>query len=71
MIQAKYVFTIEIDDDGKRTINCELPPHDIKTLWWLVALKTEIYDVVKYCVDMYNDVNRMLLELDNKQWKLH
>ena len=70
MIQAKYIFTIEIDDDGKRTINCELPPHDIKTLWWLVALKTEIYNVVKYCEDMYNDCNRMLLEFQKKKWEI-
>jgi len=65
MIQAKYIFTIEIDDKGKRTINCELPPHDIKTLWWLVVLKVEIDNVYSYCEDMYNDVNKMLLEFQD------
>lgn len=71
MIQAKYIFTIEINDNGKRTINCELPPHDLDTERWLHILRLEIDNVFSYCFDMYNDVNRMLLEFDNKQWKLH
>ena len=71
MIQAKYIFTIEIDDEWKRTINCELPPHDIKTLWWLKVLKKEIDEVHDYCEIMYEDVHKMLLELSNKQWNAH
>lgn len=63
MIQAKYIFTIEIDEEWKRTINCELPPHDLDTERWLQILRLEIDNVYSYCVDMYNDVNRMLLEL--------
>lgn len=62
MIQAKYIFTISIDDNGKRTINCELPPHDLETERWLQILRLEIDNVFSYCVDMYNDVNTMLLE---------
>lgn len=69
MIQAKYIFTISIDDNGKRTINCELPPHDLETEKGLWALKLEIDNVYSYCVDMYNDVNRMLLELQ-EQWNV-
>lgn len=69
MIQAKYIFTIEIDNNGKRTINCELPPHNLETEKWLLALKLEMDNVYSYCLDMYNDCNRMLLELE-KQWNV-
>lgn len=70
MIQAKYIFTISIDDNGKRTINCELPPHDLETERWLIALEREVSSIYSYCEDMYNDVNRMLLELQ-EQWNAH
>lgn len=67
MIQAKYIFTIGIDDDGKRTIHCEMPPHNLATERWLRSLKLEVDNVYSYCLDMYNDVNKMLLELQ-EQW---
>lgn len=70
MIQAKYIFTISIDNDGKRHIQCELPPHDIETEKGLRALKLEMDNVYSYCLDMYNDCNKMLLELSNKQWNV-
>jgi len=71
MIQAKYIFTISIDDDWKRTINCELPPHNLETERWLYSLLWEITKVYNYCLTMLNDSNEMLLKLPNKQWKSH
>jgi len=69
MIQAKYIFTISMDDDGKRTIKCEMPPHNLETERWLRSLKLEMDNVYSYCLDMYNDCNRMLLELQG-QWSV-
>lgn len=60
MIQAKYIFTIEIDDDGTKHIHCEFPPHNLDSVWWLIALKTEMYAVKEFCEDMYNDCSDML-----------
>lgn len=70
MIQCKYIFTIEIDEDWQRTIHCEMPPHKLETEQWLHSLKLELDNVYSYCEDMYNDCNRMLLELSNNEWNV-
>lgn len=67
MMLAKFIFTIAVDDDGQRTIQCDMPAHNLETIWWLVELKTESYAIKEFCQDMYDDCNRMLLELQD-QW---
>lgn len=69
-MQAKYIFIIDVDDEWKRTIHCEMPPHDINTEQWLRVLKYEMDNVYSYCLDMYNDCNKMLLELSNNEWNV-
>lgn len=67
MIIAKYIFTLSVDEEWKRMIQCEMPPHDLKTKEWLYHLKYEIDNVYSRCVDVYNECNRLLLELQ-EEW---
>lgn len=67
MIIAKYIFTISVDEEWKRTIQCEMPPHSLTTREWLHQLKYEVDNVYSYCADMYNECNRLLLEVP-EEW---
>ena len=67
MIIAKYIFTISVDEEWNRTIQCELPPHDLTTREWLLPLKKELLQVYSHILDMYEDCNKMLLEFP-EEW---
>lgn len=67
MILAKYIFTISVDEEWKRMIQCEMPPHDITTKEWLYHLKDEVDNVCSYCIDMYTFCKEKLLEFQ-EEW---
>ena len=56
---AVYKFTITYQD-GKRYIQCEMPPHDINTVEWCTALAMEMDNIYSYCKDMYEESKEMI-----------
>jgi len=62
---AEYKFRITIED-GKRMVQCDYPPYDVKTISWVKALKRDMDNIYSYCKDMFDDANRILLELSKK-----
>lgn len=67
MIIAKYIFTISVDEEWKRTIQCEMPPHNLTTREWLISIRNDLLDVYQYFQDMYCECDRLLLDLPEEE----
>ena len=67
MILAKYIFTISVDEEWNRTIQCELPPHDLTTKGGLYRAISEIDNVYSFCVDQYDEYSKIILDFP-EEW---
>lgn len=65
---AEYKFRITIED-GKRMIQCDYPPYNVKTISWVKCLKNDMDNIHSYCKDMFDDASLILLGLE-KQWNV-
>lgn len=62
MIQAKYIFTISMED-WKRFIDCEIPPHNLESQKELHIQLLELYGVKSYIDKMITDTQWHLSSL--------
>jgi hypothetical protein len=67
MIIAKYIFTISVDEDWKKFIDCTCPPYNVGDKELLILAKEQLYNVIRYCEEMYDNCDKMLLELP-EEW---
>lgn len=67
MIIAKYIFTISVDEEWVKFIDCTCPPYNMWDKKLLIVEKEQLYNVIRYCEELYDECDKILLEVP-EEW---